>query len=144
MDNDNVVSGLMRRRQEITDKLDTVQSQVRQLILDLDAIDTTIKLFRPDAKIGEVRIKPLPRRHVAVRHESSRLIYRVLREAEGPMTTREIVRAMMEARGMNTADTQMGDVMRERLATTLRRLRHRGKVTAEKENGKNMRWGLVL
>ena len=143
MENDNVVSGLLRRRQEVADKLELVQGQVRQLVLDLDALNTTIRLFRPDTEIGIVRMKPIPRRHAAVRHESSRLIYSLLREAREPMTTREVVRRIMEARGLNTADHAMVETMRLRLATTLRKLKNRGKLVADKEQGRNMRWALV-
>ena len=95
MEHDNIVSGLLRRRQEIADRLEIVQGQVRQLVLDLDALDSTLRLFRPDVEVGVVRIKPIPRRHAAVRHESSRLVFSVLREASGPMTTRELARAML-------------------------------------------------
>lgn len=142
MENDNVVSGLLRRRQEIADKLEIVQGQLRQLVLDLDAVDATVRLFRPDVEIGVVRIKPIPRRHAAIRHESSRLVYSLLREAHGAMTTREIVRAMMEARGMNTSDHAMVETMRLRLGSTLRKLKNRGKLVADKEAGRNMRWRL--
>ena len=143
MEHDNIVSGLLRRRQEIADKLEIVQGQVRQLVLDLDALDSTLRLFRPDVEIGVVRIKPIPRRHAAVRHESSRLVFSILREAAAPMTTRELARAIMEARGMNTADHAMAETMRLRLTSTLRKLKHRGKLVASVEDGKNMRWGLV-
>ena len=143
MENDNVVSGLMRRRQEVADKLELVQAQMKQLVLDMEALDSTICLFRPDAEIGVVRIKPIPRRHAAARHESSRVIFSVLREAGKPLTTRDIARACMEAQGMNTADHAMVETMRLRLATTLRKLRNRGKLVAEKEGGRNMRWQLA-
>lgn len=143
MQDDNVVNGLLRRRQEVADALEIAQGRVRQLVLDLDALDATLRLFRPDVEIGAVRIRPLPRRHTAVRHESSRLIYAVLREAAGPLTTRELTRAVMEARGMNTADHAMAETMREPMASTLRKLKNRGKVVAEKREGKNQRWALA-
>ncbi len=144
MDTSNpVLHGLLRKRQEIADKLDLAQGQVRQLILDIDAVDSTIRLFHPDVEIGVVRIKPVPRRHVAVRHEASRLIFAVLREAAGPMTTREIVRAVMESRGMNTADHTMVQTMVLRMASTLRKLKNRGKLVADKQDRKNQRWGLA-
>lgn len=143
MENDYVVNGLLRRRQEITDKLEQVQAQVRQLILDMDAIDATIRLFKPDIEIGVVRVKPVPRRHAAHQHESSRMIFSLLREASEPPTTRILTRMIMEARGMNTADHAMVDTMIKRIASTLRRLKHRGKLTADKNDGKNMRWQLA-
>ena len=143
MENANVVSGLLRRRQEIADALDRTQAALRQLVHDIDAIDTTLRLFQPDIEIGAVRVKPLARRHAATRHEASRMIFAVLRDAPGPLTTRELVRAIMEARGMNPADGAMAETMRLRLATSLRKLRHRGKLVSDKENGRNMRWGLA-
>jgi len=145
MDTSNpVLHGLLRKRQEIADKLELAQSQVRQLVLDIDAVDSTLRLFHPDVEIGVVRIKPVPRRHAAVRHESSRLIFAVLREATEPMTTRALAKAIMEARGMNTADHAMVEAMRGRLASTLRKLRNRGKLVSEKEGVRNMRWTLPV
>ena len=143
MDNDNVVSGLIRRRQEIADTLEKTQAALRQLIHDIDAIDTTIWMFRPDIEIGAVRVKPLARRHAASRYEASRLIFAVLREASEPLTTRETVRAIMEARGMSPVDLGMAETMQLRLATSLWKLRHRGKLLSDKENGWNMRWSLA-
>jgi hypothetical protein len=143
MENDNVVNGLLRRRQLIADELEIVQGRVRQLVIEIDAVDVTIRLFRPDAQIGVVRVKPIPRRHAALRGESTRMILSALREASEPLTTRQIVRKVMDERGMNTADLAMVETMRLRMATSLRKLRHRGKVTAESEGGRNMRWSLI-
>ena len=105
----------MRRRQEVADKLDLAQGAVRQLVLDIDALDATIRLFQPDAPIGLVRVRPTPRRHQAMRGESSRLILRMLGEATGPMTTRDLLLRVMEARGLNAADRGMYEAMRQRV-----------------------------
>lgn len=138
-----VLTGLLRKRQEIADELEKVQNQVRELVLRLDALDVTIRLFNPTVEIGAVRVKPVPRRHAAVRNESSRLIFAALREAGEPLNTRALARSIMEARGMNTADQVMVATMCNRLASTLRKLKARGKVTAEKEGERNMRWSLA-
>ena len=73
MENEHVINGLLRRRQEIADALDLAHDKVRQLVQDIDAVDATIKLFEPDRQIGIVRIRPTPRRHQAIRGESSRM-----------------------------------------------------------------------
>ena len=138
-----VLSGLLRKRQENADQLEKVQDQVRELILRLDALDTTIRMFQPDIEIGLVRVRSVPRRHAAVRNESSRLIFAALREASEPLTTRALAKAIMEARGMNTADHAMVATMCNRLASTLRKLKSRGKVTADKVGERNMQWKLV-
>lgn len=143
MENDNVVSGLLRRRQELADRLDIVQGQVRQTVIELDAIDVTIRLFRPDAEIGVVRVKPIPRRHAALRGESTRMMLGALREAGEPLTTRGIVRRVMEARGMNTSDTLMVETMTKRMRSSLRRLLHRGKVAVADGTAGSRRWKLL-
>ncbi len=143
MENDNVVNGLLRRRQEIADNLDVVQGRVRQLVIELDALDVTIRLFRPDAEIGVVRVKPIPRRHAALRGESTRMMLGALREAGEPLTTRGIVRKVMEARGMNTADKAMVDTMNVRMASSLRKLLHRGKVAVAAGPPGARRWKLA-
>ena len=61
------------------------------------------------------------------------MIYGLLREADGPLTIHDLVRGLMEARGMNTADHAMVETMRLRLASALRKLQYRGKLTAEQE-----------
>ncbi len=143
MENDNVVNGLLRRRQELADRLDVVQGQVRQLVIELDAMDVTIRLFRPDAEIGVVRVKPIPRRHAALRGESTRMMLGALREVGEPLTTRGIVRKVMEARGMNTADKAMVDTMNVRMASSLRKLLHRGKVSVADGAPGARRWKLA-
>jgi hypothetical protein len=64
MENYNVVNGLLRRRQEIADDLDVMQGRVRQLVIELDALNVTIRLFRPQMEMGVVRVKPIPRRQL--------------------------------------------------------------------------------
>lgn len=143
MEDDNVVNGLLRRRQIIADELEVVQGRVRQLVIEIDAVDLTIRLFRPDAQIGVVRVKPIPRRHAALRGESTRMILGALRDAVEPLTTRQIVRRVMDERGMNTADLQMAETMRLRMATSLRKMLHRGTVTSDDGRAGARRWGLA-
>ena len=140
MENEHVINGLMRRRQEIADSLDLAQGKVRQLVLDIDAVDAVIRLFQPDAPIGLVRVRPTPRRHQAMRGESSRLILRMLGEAEGSMTTRDILLRVMEARGLNAADKVMYEAMRGRVSACMRGLRERGRVGSEGKTGAGVKW----
>ena len=103
MENDNVVNGLLRRRQEIADDLDVVQGRVRQLVIELDALAVTIRLFRPAMEIGVVRVKPVPRRHAALRGESTRMMLGALRQAGEPLTPRGIVRKVEVVPSVRTA-----------------------------------------
>lgn len=86
MDTSNaVLSGLIRKRQEIAAELDAAQSKLRQLILDIDALDATIRLFQPDIDLDAMKVRPTPRRHETHRGDTSRLITSLLRETAQPL-----------------------------------------------------------
>lgn len=129
--------------QWIANELEITQGKLRKLIQDIDAVDATLKPFQPDMVIGLVRVRPTPRRHTAFRGESSRLILNMLREAGGPMTTRDIVLKVMEARGLNVADRPMHEAMRMRASAPLRGLRDRGTLTSSEGRGASVLWRLV-
>lgn len=142
MDTSNpVLSGLIRKRQEIMDQLDAAQSRVRQLIMDMDALDGTIRLFAPEADLAVVRVRPTVRRHEASRGDTSRIIGSLLRE-HGPMTTRDVTAKVMEARGLNQADAALVATLRLRTGASLRGMRERGKLWSEGK-GAAVRWGLA-
>ena len=72
MEHEHVVSGLIRKRAEIAGALEDAQGRVRQLIIDIDNVDATIRLFAPDIDLEEIRPKPLPPRHAAFKGEIGR------------------------------------------------------------------------
>ncbi len=99
MEYEHVINGLLRRCQEVADKLDVAQGAVRRFVLGIDALDATIRLFQPDAPIDLVRVRLTPRRHQAMRGENSRLMLRMLGEAgDAGLTTRDILLRVMEVR----------------------------------------------
>ena len=56
------------------------------------------------------------------------------------MTTRDILLRVMEARGLNAADTGMYEAMRQRVSACLRGLRDRGRLLSEGKAGAGVRW----
>jgi len=144
MDTSNpVLSGLIRKRQEIAAEMDGVQARLRQLILDIDAVDATIRLFQPDIDLDVVKVRPTPRRHEAHRGDSSRLILSLLREAGEPLSHREITQRVMTARGLNVADRALCQTMRDRVGASLRGMRERGALASGEKNGPGVRWNLL-
>ena len=125
MEHEHVLSGLVRKRAEIAGRLEAAQDQVRQLILDVDAVDATIRLFAPDMDLAQIRPKPLPARHAAYRGEVSAIILGALRDASEPLTVAELTVRVMEARGLNQADAGLVLTGRKRVGAALRYLRRR-------------------
>lgn len=144
MDTSNpVLHGLLRKRQEIAADLDAAQSRVRQLILDIDAVDATIRLFQPDIDLNVVKVRPTPRRHEAHRGDTSRLILSLLREAGEGLSHREITQRVMTARGLNLADRALCQTMRDRVGASLRGIRERGALASGEGSGPGVRWRLA-
>ena len=141
--NDHTLSGLIRKRQEVLAELDLAQSKLRQLILDIDAVDATIRLFQPDIDLSVVKVRPTPRRHLAHRGDTSRLILSLLREVGEALSHREITQRIMQARGLNLADRALCQTLRDRVGASLRGMRQRGRVTGGEGKGPGVRWGLA-
>jgi hypothetical protein len=68
----NIVSHLIAKRSEMAGEIEALQMRVRQMLIDLDALDSTIRVFQPDIDLEEVRPKQLPPRHAGYRGEVAR------------------------------------------------------------------------
>ena len=138
-----VLSGLIRKRQEVAAELDAAQSRMRQLILDIDALDATLRLFQPGIDLDVVKVRPTPRRHEAHRGDTSRLVASLLREAGEALSHREITVRVMQARGLNLADRALCQTLRDRVGASLRGMRQRGRLVSGEGKGPGVRWGLA-
>jgi hypothetical protein len=125
MKNEHVLSGLLTKRAELAAKIETVQTELRQLSIDLDSLDATIRLFDPEIDLEAVKPKPLPARNPAFRGEIARVVLGTLRKAGKPLPTHEIALHVMASRSLNTADKPLLRVMGKRVGSALRY--HRGK-----------------
>ena len=52
-----VLSGLIRKRQELAADLDAAQATLRRVVASLDAMDATIRLFSPDLDLDAARVR---------------------------------------------------------------------------------------
>jgi len=143
MENEHVIAGLIRKRAEIAGHLEAAQATVRQLVIDIDNVDATIRLFAPDTDLAAIRPKPFPPRHSALKGDLARSILTVMRTASGPLTTGDLALQVMAERGLNAADPRLAQTVRMRVAVSLRNLRVRGTVRSETDGGRNMRWALA-
>ncbi len=120
-----VLSGLLRKRQEIAAEIETLEPRLHGLVIDIDAVDLTIRLFSPGLDVETIRVRPTPRRHGVRPGDTSKLVLSLLRE-NGPMSQRQIALKVMEHRGLSIADRILYGVMRNRVGASLRGLVKRG------------------
>ncbi len=86
MSNTHVLSALIVKRAELAGKIEATQLELRQLVIDIDNVDATIRIFQPDIDLEEIRPKPLPARNTAFRGEVTRIILNTLCQSAEPMS----------------------------------------------------------
>ncbi len=90
MADEHVIAGLTRKRAELAGRIEHAQTALRQLIIDLDNLDATLRLFVPDIEPAEIKPTPFPPRHAAFRGEVSRIVLPALRQSRKPLTAQDI------------------------------------------------------
>jgi len=143
MENEHVISGLLRKRAELAGMLEHHQAKVRQLMIDLDSVDATIRMFAPDIELNEIKPKPLPPRHAAYKGEVARIVLGTLREAGRPCSTQELTMHVMAERGMNTADKRLVKTVNKRVSASLRHHRNKGLLRSLEGLGAHLMWEIV-
>lgn len=140
MENEHAVAALIRKRAELAGQLEHHQAMERQLIIDLDNVDATLRLFQPDIALEEIKSKPLPPRQAAYKGEVARIVLGSLRTAHHPLTTEELTMHVMAERGMNTADKKLVRTVSKRVGACLRHHRTRGVLSSEDGPGGRIMW----
>jgi hypothetical protein len=74
MERPNTVAGLLEKRREIAGKIEHHQRVLNDLIIDLDHVDHTIRLFDPDCDVALGQPKAFPDRHAAFKGEMQRFV----------------------------------------------------------------------
>lgn len=127
-DQPNVLHALTRKRAEVAGQIEHNQLQLRHLIAELDHLDATIRIFNPAIDIGAIRAKPVPPRHAAFKGEVTRVVFRTLRDAREPITSRDIAHRLMTERGLNPDDRELSVIMVKRVCACLRVQKMKGLV----------------
>lgn len=132
---EHTLSGLVAKRAEIAGRITQVRATLRQLITDLDHVDAAIRIFDPGFNIEGIKPKaPAALFAVSFRGEFVRLILDMMREAQGPVTTKEIALHVMRGRGLNTADAALLALFTRRTRALLYHYRDRGMIRGVQGN----------
>ena len=118
------INGLMTRRSFL------LSESPPTLITDLIAIDRSLKLlgFIEDPQMFMPRQR---NKRVFVRGEMMRLIRGVLRDADKPMSSREITLAVLNAKGFDMSDTKRVNQITSRVYKALVRECGHGRVVSK-------------
>lgn len=94
----HVISALRGKRAELSGEVLVAQARIDKLRLDLAAVDRAISLFDPSVRSSDiVPIVRRGRRETRFRHGAwTATVLDTLRNADGPLTVREIAQAVAE------------------------------------------------
>ena len=95
----HIFTGLIKQRVEVAGQIEAAQTTLRMLVIDLDNLDATLRLFSPDIDLEEIRPKPLPPLHHASKGEITRIVSDTLRQSDNRMNSQELARHVMAERG---------------------------------------------
>lgn len=90
MDEPHTLTGLTPKRREIAEEIEQAQTILRPLVIDLDNLGNTIRLFDPEINLDEIRPRPLRPRHAALRGELSRITLDALKTSQTSLTARSL------------------------------------------------------
>lgn len=124
------ISGLKRKRSELSGHILIVEGQLRSLRADLAAVDRTLCLLDPSIEPKAIKVlRPRHRFKYFEAGELAKLIFCQLRKAEGkPVQVPAMVEAIMDAKGL---DKGHNDAMRQisaRVLAQLHQLAKRGRI----------------
>lgn len=138
---DPIITGLTKRRAELTGDIERTHDNLRKMIADLENLDATIRQFDADYKVETIKPKGFrPPKDWANKGEMSRVILSILRQAAEPLTTREIAMELLIGRALDGSDPKLLRLMTKRVGVALRAQRDRELVRAEQGPGQFMLW----
>ena len=116
-----IISTLRDKRLEVADTIERLERQADQHRVDLAHLEATMRLFDPNIE-PETLQTATPRRNEWFRPgECRRHIHDVLRDAAGPMTTREIVEGVMAAKKLPNDDARTRELIQKTVLGSLNR-----------------------
>ena len=116
MEHPLTLSGLSNNRDELIRYKRTLEHELRAVKVDIDHLEASIRIFN-------AADTPMERRrygdfHRAPRGQSSRVVMGALRDAKGPLTSRQIAVMWCEDRGLEASDVTL-NTLRKRIGSTL-------------------------
>ncbi len=139
----HVLSGLTKRRAELSGEADTLHTRLTQITTDVGHLDAVIRQFDPDYDLGSIKPKRSRGPDVAGRGEMSRFVLGVLRDATEPMPTPDITARLMAERGMDGQDRKLAERITKRIVSTLRHQGQKGTVRSQPGPGRVLLWEIA-
>jgi hypothetical protein len=138
---DYVLTGLAKRRAEITGEIEAIHGRLKTLLAALKSLDATITQFDPDHKVETIKPKAFrPPADWSNRGQMSRVVLSTLRRATEPLTSRDVALELLIARALDKDDQRLLRLMTKRVGVALRAQRDNGVVRSIQGPGQFVLW----
>ncbi|AWC25550.1 hypothetical protein CO731_05048 [Aminobacter sp. MSH1] len=136
---EHTISGLLAKRADLFNEAERIRDRLAEIRNDIGAMDRTLGVlgYKGDLDAAMPRQK---REVIFGRGELSRAIYGELREATGPLSSRDIAREIVTMRGEDARDRKYLADLTRRVSKALRQMREEGLVRAAKDAKGNLNW----
>lgn len=135
----NTIAGLVEKRAQLAGMLKHTRAEERRIICDLDHIDAAIRMFDENADTS--RIIRYPTKHRAKKGEVVRLVFRMLKASDRPLTALDIVQQQIKERKLRADDSTVV-IMRKRIGACLTKLKADGHIRNAPSSGLYKQWEL--
>jgi hypothetical protein len=136
---EHTISGLLTKRADLFNEAERLRDRLAEIKNDIGAIDRTLSVL--DYKGDLDAAMPRQKREVIFgRGELSKAIYRELREADGPLSSRDIAREIVALRGEDARDRKYLSELTKRVSKALRAMRGEGNVRSAQDDKGNLLW----
>lgn len=136
----HTVAGLLSKRDQLLALRKTLETETRKVTCDIDHLDACIALFDP-ANAPEV-VKRYRTKHRAMHGHVKRFVLAFLRDAKGPVTSRDIAEAWITERGLR-ADNATFAIIRKRIGTCLTKLQIDGVIKGARSESDYKGWQMA-
>ena len=136
---EHTISGLLTKRADLFNEAERIRDRLAEIRNDVSALDRVLNTLGYDGDLDAQ--KPRQKRGVIFgRGELSRAILGELRDATGPMTSREIAQNMVVLRGEDARDRKFISGLTKRVSKALRQLREGKTVHSAIDCNGNVLW----
>lgn len=135
----HTINGLLQKRADLFNEAERLRDRLAEIRNDIGAIDRSLTVF---GYTGD-RDAAMPRQKREVifgRGELSKAIYGELREADGPLSSRDIAREIVAMRGEDARDRRYLSDLTKRVSKALRAMREDGNVKSVNDTKGNLLW----
>ncbi|TVR11118.1 MAG: hypothetical protein EA385_01890 [Salinarimonadaceae bacterium] len=135
----HTVNGLLQKRADLFNEAERIRDRLAEIKNDIGAIDRTLGVLGYQGDLDAAM--PRQKREVIFgKGELSKAIYRELREAEGPLSSRDIAREIVTLRGEDARDRRYLSELTRRVSKALRGMRDDGNVRSVADAKGNLMW----